>query len=65
MTNTYPAGVKNVGYASEISPTFFTPRRDVLLRLLMTIVRIVAIMLDSEMIRLKEATIAILENMIR
>lgn len=57
MANTYPAGVKNAGYASEISPTFFTPRIDVLLRLLMVIVRIVAIKLVNGMIRLKEVAI--------
>jgi hypothetical protein len=63
IANTYPAGVKNVGYASEISPTVFAPRIDVLLKLLMKIVSIVAATLASETIRGNDRAI-ILKNMI-
>jgi hypothetical protein len=42
IENTYPAGVKRVGYASEISPTLFSLMIDVLLNALTTIVTIVA-----------------------
>jgi hypothetical protein len=54
IANTYPAGVKNVGYASEISPTVYAPRIEVLLKLLMIIVRNVATTFDSDNRRLND-----------